>query len=262
MIPAIQKAGEIAAALTANVDWQGSVPGYRIVTRISDITYFGVTVHPGIVAFVPDSILASHSINSVALGIYKAYEEAYESTQALGNPFYPGIVKFPSGFSQEDLPSDLIGFWLYTKGKAIIGSLEEDDLLAKECKVMNLQESEHMYQEYEKSGEFEAGLYWRNWERRPRPASVSLPTSHPCDDETWPSVFRMDELPAARSLTFELGGTPNLANPLAEFLINQTTIPYASWVNLLGVNASMLDRWLTRHFETLYTIPSRPRTTC
>ena len=78
----------------------------------------------------------------VALGIFIAFENLFETTQS-----YPGFSLSKSSFSEEDLVSNLIDFHISYGQKAGVGPASLDDFMAL-CQVVGLEYRENNPREY------------------------------------------------------------------------------------------------------------------
>jgi RHS repeat-associated protein len=151
---------------------------------------------------VPDSILRSNYMSTVGLGIYMQYEERFESFQANANSLV-NLVQSPSGFSEEDLPSDLMGYWLWmNSGRTGLSESEIwEGSLDRICNIMSVESSLFMYQEYTRNGLSNAfSTNWREWRRRPRPVGVNCPDGigcQMCGNERWPDYLEQLVLSAS-----------------------------------------------------------------
>ncbi len=238
------KALAVIDAINYPIDWNSHpdvLPDIRVI-RLRDYANAVVTDLLSTDSYyINDRRIESwYDVRGVALGIFKNHEEHFEGTQSILNPLNPiaGLIgKGASGFAEEDLPSDLIGFWYaytFENAEAVDGYNHPhfrsaiDDL----CDVMTIEESLQMFEEYENNGGFELG--WENWYRRPRPAGTQL--ARPCQTETWPSVLEnLYEIPGS-----VVNRVPNFKNQWGrEYMYNHTwqSIYYESGLKDLVVPA-------------------------
>ncbi len=162
----------------------------------------------------------------VGLGMHMDVQWGFEQSQSAGNPIV-GIAGRASGFSEEDLPSDWIGYWLGMHGSS--RNIADDELwsrLEHICGVLDQASSEQMFYQYAANGGFLLG--WTNWFRRERPAMnvvdrancERLPPgpekdncfnnlfSVPCgSDESWPSLFLMTPIEKSQ-IRFDMRALP------------------------------------------------------
>lgn len=155
------------------------------------------------------------------------YNGVFEQSQSSGNPLV-NLVGRASGFSEEDLPSDWIGYWLGAHGSVSSGD-DHNRLwseLSSSCGVLSQELSEQMYYQYVKNGGFLLG--WTNWFRRERPPMNVLERadcerlppgpekescfnnlfSVPCgSNESWPSQFEMTPIEKS-SISIDMRALP------------------------------------------------------
>jgi hypothetical protein len=194
----LRDARQILPALSQPISWTNAIPDIRVVHLAR------TAAPPGLPSFLQSPLLAElwavvperniltqqQKIN-VGLGMMMQFEETYESIQSIGQlPLVSAIGWGTSGFSEEDLPSDWLGYWLgvneWLSGKQIDnGDSSLWSELDGKCDVMDPMESDFVFDQYNNNNLFQ--VQWRNWWRRPRPTEVSLPASHPCSSESWPS---------------------------------------------------------------------------
>lgn len=264
-----QKARNMFNALTQNIDWNGVVPHERVVI-ISGNTGLG-SFH--FFAYIPDSIhsplkFASSSpaaMLDVALGVIMAYEQGFESAQSIGNPFDGFWGKRASGFAEEDLTSDLVGFYL---GRQMwLGSPTPTDLwtntsisteLNQLCgDVMTKADSEHMRLEYEANGGFK--LDWGHWYKRDRPQGTTLPRGNQCSaGEAWPTdLTNLTASATPPEGTIKFGDFREAFTGLEHSIGGLSN---TGWWIIEGLERSTIDNFGLLRFESdyLYTIPLDP----
>lgn len=171
-------------------------------------------------------------------GMYMDVQWSFEEVQSRFNhparfvdPLLPNIG--PSGWSEEDLPSDWIGYWLGSFGSFRNPNYSGDLWTTLDadtgCGVLNQDRSIEMYNYYQANGGFLLG--WGEWTRRPRPPSLAeaecnrMPPgiardeclrrvpSLPCTVETWPPILATTHFPKL-SLVLSLNTAARLSTLL------------------------------------------------
>ena len=166
--------------LKANIDWKA----YPLWTGKRGIRVQSVNAIWGIpftvvddIAAIPESNLSNRPLlPRIAAGIFIEHSERVEQTQFVGT----------SNYSEEDLPSDLIGLYMATRmeeGVSYQSALEE---IINLCDVVSKQESLDVYKnEYRDGDGFLTG--WKRWDARLMSMGKSCIT---CDSQRqWPSQF-------------------------------------------------------------------------
>jgi RHS repeat-associated protein len=158
-----------------------SVVGGRVivVTIVHDIAVVPEAHHLG-------------RLDTVAAGIFMEHSEHVESVHGL----WGLLPQLPSYFSEEDLPSDLIGLYIaqqMRRGHSFETAKEEVIGL---CGVMTAAESLEVYEDEYQNGEaFMPG--WQHWYPRLTPMTDSCPWCRP--PRQWPGQFSSLAATATRS---------------------------------------------------------------
>ena len=181
----------ILKPLEASIDWSQypTVLNDRRVVRITSIVNVKGLVNVPIVddyaIVLEENLHSPYQRQTIAASIFVAHsmhvEEFHSSVGPLSN----------SGFSEEDLPSNLIGLYMALQienGKGYRMALEE---ILQLCEVMDGPTSQEVYRGiYEEGDLFEEG--WRRWDARLLPIvlSDSCRFSESClPPGKWPSQF-------------------------------------------------------------------------
>ena len=226
----------LQTALTTPINYASlnAVEGVRII-RVPDHN-LGPSI-PFFVRFsalVPDSAVSSSGV-PVGMGIFMEFEEAFEELQSIANPILD-IAGRASGFAEEDLPSDLMGYWLWLSYRnASMIDPERFAALDRLCCVMSEGESLFMYNQYTSFGlEHAFSTNWRNWYRRPRPSHVNCPDGADCQmcgSERWPDYFDQLARTALRK-SGQISVSRMIANQGSQ---NPLTIPANGWYEISDV---------------------------
>jgi hypothetical protein len=184
----------IHSRLAARVDWSAypNWTGNRGVRIESSVKVGPLVIKIDDVAVVREASLGSH-LNAIWAGIFVSHSEHVENVHG----GYIGIG--PSYYSEEDLPSNLIGLYIakrMNEGATFDVALEE---VTEACDVLTEAESLSVYENEYLSGDgFETG--WRKWEARLVPISGSCQV---CDlTRQWPARFsalRASASPSSRN---------------------------------------------------------------
>jgi RHS repeat-associated protein len=131
------------------------------------------------VAIAPESNLGNHTLlPQIATGIFMEHSERVEEAQL------PTITSY---FSEEDLPSDLIGLYIAARmhgGESYLGAVEE---IISLCQVAGEKESRDIYENEYHGGGSSFAIGWRQWDARLTPITRSCVS---CDEpRRWPSQF-------------------------------------------------------------------------
>jgi RHS repeat-associated protein len=107
-------------------------------------------------AYVPEEQATSH-LEEVALGIYKGFENHFETLQSQANAFDGFMGDRASGFSIEDFPSDLVGYYIGKNDKSQSYHLDTSNQFEAlwqtvesrtPCSIMNSEDSLYMLDQW------------------------------------------------------------------------------------------------------------------
>ena len=156
-------------------------------------------IHTGLASLLPPvdrfavvrNNLSRQERQQVALGIFMSLEEQVESGHELIERLTFGkLVK--SGYALEDLPSDLIGFYVAWMTKEKIDSDQLREKVGPICHVLNKKDSLHVFKAFEESGLlYEKNRQWAPLEIPESCSSVQKELAEKCADvdARWPPEF-------------------------------------------------------------------------
>jgi len=129
--------------------------------------------------YIPRSLLSAQK-ERVALGAWMEFNKAFESGQLQINDISQFFFGLASGFSEEDLPSDLLGYYSNVQEGMTFGSNPwTSPTVQRICDPLNAADSDRLWDFYNRK-EAVFGMIpvpmdtepdfienWRQWERRP-----------------------------------------------------------------------------------------------
>jgi RHS repeat-associated protein len=137
--------------------------------------------------------LPQDELTRVALGVFKAIQLQVEEVQ--GNVRI-GPVPLPASgtyFSEEDLPSDLIGFYKAVWERAGVPA-SWSEIISRACKVLNKADSLEVFEAYQNElsqGDMGEGGFvrWRNWQGRLADSCTIQGKCGSIAGRRWPALF-------------------------------------------------------------------------
>jgi RHS repeat-associated protein len=148
---------------------------------------------------LPLSFIVTNTMEDVVLGIQMYQELEQEEVQKryeLLSRLATLVGERPSGFAEEDLPSNRLGHYIWRENQHlenVDNSKIEEELSV--CGILDEVASLWMYYEYKQGVPDylpDYGLFSLDWHesyRRPRPDETQFLRASDCGDESWPSQF-------------------------------------------------------------------------
>jgi RHS repeat-associated protein len=195
----------IMGRLEAEVDWDKYIDlrwtGLRGIRVMSGVGKFGIVL-PLVeeIALVREESISTNLV-PIAVGIYMEHSVAFEEAQS--QKWYKrvfgtvgGVLGQPgagqSGFSEEDLPSNIIGFWIAIEMRRGISYRDAVDEVRDICGAVGKDKSIEVYEnEYDNGAGFIED--WKSWE--PRFVELDETRNETCSGDLcaegrkWPTEF-------------------------------------------------------------------------
>jgi len=144
-------------------------------------------------AVVPNSQLSQHGTTRLAVSIFMDANERFEEAQGQWGRLPIPVVgrRFrESYYSEEDLPSDIMGFYVGMQRRLTPGSTSEQfyEQIRDKCGAVGKDQSLDVFREDYKNGQ-RALTNWKSWSPRRLPLTGCGTSSLCSGSRAWPSEF-------------------------------------------------------------------------